>query len=135
MILRFKVDLFYFFSYILLGDIMASKEDFRKFVSGKPKLASYVENGSMTWQKFYEMYDLYGENSEVWDKYLDRSKDNNSFKINDLIKNVDLNSIKEHISTAQKALDFVQELTSKDSVNKVAKTVVSPRPINKFFED
>ena len=135
MILRFKVDLFYFFSYILLGDIMASKEDFRKFVSSKPKLASYVENGSMTWQKFYEMYDLYGENSEVWDKYLDRSKDNNSFKINDLIKNVDINSIKEHISTAQKALDFVQELTSKDSVEKITKSVVSPRPLNKFFED
>lgn len=114
---------------------MASKEDFRKFVSSKPKLASYVENGSMTWQKFYEMYDLYGENSEVWDKYLDRSKDNNSFKINDLIKNVDINSIKEHISTAQKALDFVQELTSKDGVEKITKSVVSPRPINKFFED
>ena len=116
---------------------MTNKENFKKFVSSKPSLATYVENGSMTWQKFYEMYDLYGENSEVWDKYLNKNREsNNAFpKINDLIKNVDLNSIKEHISTAQKALDFVQELTSKDSVNKVAKTVVSPRPINKFFED
>ena len=137
MILRFKVDLFHFFSYILLGDNMANKEEFKKFVSSKPKLASYVENGSMTWQKFYEMYDLYGDDSEVWDKYLDRNNEaKNSFpKINDLIKNVDLNSIKEHISTAQKALDFVQELTSKDSVQKITKTVVSPRPLNKFFED
>jgi hypothetical protein len=116
---------------------MASKEEFRKFVSNKPSLADYVENGSMTWQKFYEMFDLYGEDSSVWDKYLNRKNtEESSFnKINDIIKNVDINSIKEHISTAQKALDFVQELTSKDTAGKVAKAISTPRPINKFFED
>ena len=90
----------------------------------------------MTWQKFYEIYDLYGEDNSVWDKYLERKSEEKGFnKINDLIKNVDLNSIKEHISTAQKALDFVQELTSKDNVSKAAKIVSTPRPLNKFFED
>ena len=24
----------------------------------------------MTWQKFYEMYDLYGENNSVWNEYI-----------------------------------------------------------------
>ena len=45
-----------------------------------------------------------------------------------------MDTIKEHISTAQKALDFVQELTSKTSTS-TPKTGVSPRPLNKFFED
>ena len=45
-----------------------------------------------------------------------------------------MKSVKEHIGTAQKALDFVQELTSKGSPA-VAKAIATPRPINKFFED
>ena len=116
--------------------MMTKKEMFRNFVSNKPNLASYVTNGEMTWQKFYELYDIYGESSSVWDKYSkeDTRDTNKSFKINDIIKNVDMNSIKEHISTAQKALDFVQELTSKTpSVSN--KTPITPRPLNKFFED
>ena len=109
-----------------------SMDGFKSFIKGKPNLAKYVNNGQMTWQKFYEMYDLYGDDSKVWDEYIDDRKD---FKINELFKNIDINSIKEHIGTAQKALSFVQELTSKDEIKDVAKAVEKPRPLNKFFED
>ena len=110
-----------------------SKELFKAFVSKNPSLAAHVNNGSMTWQKFYEMFDLYGEDSSVWNKYLDTNNVSVG-KINDLIKNVDMNSIKEHIDTAQKALDFVQELTGKQ-VGKTSSIIDTPRPLNKFFED
>lgn len=113
---------------------MSKKEEFRSFVSQKPNLAQYIESGQMTWQKFYELYDIYGEDNSVWDRYDKTSENKNSFKFNDLIKNVDMDSIKEHIGTAQKALDFVQELTSKTPSNNV-KSPISPRPLNKFFED
>ena len=116
---------------------MAKKDDFKTFVSKKPELVDYIENGQMSWQKFYELYDIYGEDSSVWDKYHRKSVNESSdgvSKINELFKNVDINSIKEHINTAQKALDFVQELTGKaPSVS--AKTPITPRPLNKFFED
>ena len=108
------------------------KEDFKKFVSKNPNLATYVNNGQMSWQKFYEMYNLYGENSKVWDKYQE-DRSSSTIKISNLIKNVDVDSIKEHINTAQKALDFVQELTSKTPNN--IKSMPTPRPLNKFFED
>lgn len=111
---------------------MSKKDEFKQFVAKKPNLASYIENGQMSWQKFYELYDLYGENNSVWDNY-DR-KSGGVTKINDLIKNIDMNSIKEHIATAQKALDFVQELTSK-TPDVPSKAPVTPRPLNKFFED
>ncbi|MBE6155517.1 MAG: hypothetical protein E7164_02025 [Firmicutes bacterium] len=114
---------------------MDKKESFKSFVANKPYLASYVESGKMSWQNFYELYDLYGESSSVWDSY-NRKENNASAKntLNDLFKSVDINSIKEHINTAQKALDFVQELTGK-SVSNSSSSVVSPRPLNKFFED
>ena len=38
-----------------------SKETFKEFISKKPELIDYIKNGEMTWQKFYELYDIYGE--------------------------------------------------------------------------
>ena len=60
-------------------------------------------------------------------------------KITNMVKNVDVDSIKSHINTAQKAIDFVTDLTKKNGVSNpalnLAKGPVSPRPLNKFFED
>lgn len=118
------------------------KDEFREFVKTKPELIKYVQNGEMTWQKFYELYDLYGTDESVWGKYIlnDRSNIVNDIsKITDIVKHVDVDSIKNHINTAQKAIDFVQDLTKKnptpDLTNNINKGPVSPRPLNKFFED
>lgn len=113
---------------------MSKKDEFKTFIASKPELVKYINNGQMTWQKFYELYDIYGPASSVWNEYTGLDRAVNVSKINDIIKNVDMNSIKEHINTAQKALDFVQELTSKEPP-KQAKIPTSPRPLNKFFED
>jgi hypothetical protein len=111
---------------------MSKLDDFKSFVASKPELSSYVKNGQMTWQKFYELYDLYGTDDRVWKDYSSIG-DNNLNKIKDMIKNVDMESIKEHINTAQKALDIVQELTGKST--STSSIVTTPRPLNKFFED
>ncbi len=111
---------------------MAKLDEFKLFVAQKPELSSYVKNGQMTWQKFYELYDLYGTDERVWRDYTNVS-DNSLNKIKDMIKNVDMESIKEHINTAQKALDIVQELTGKSG--STTASIATPRPINKFFED
>ena len=38
------------------------KEEFKQFVRQNPGLIKYVKSGEMSWQKYYEIYDLYGEN-------------------------------------------------------------------------
>ena len=48
---------------------MSKKEEFKNFVKTKPELVSYIKDGNMTWQKFYEIYDLYGSDEEAWKDY------------------------------------------------------------------
>lgn len=125
---------------------MTKKEEFKNFVKTKPYLIKYVENNEMTWQKFYEIYDLYGADEKVWEKYLSQDRNLKNLnvseglnKLTNLVKNMDLDSIKSHINTAQKAIDLVQDLTLKKGLDKttlnINKGPSSPRPLNKFFED
>lgn len=118
------------------------QEEFKNFVRTKPELIKYVQNDEMTWQKFYELYDLYGTDESIWNKYIlrDRSGVEDSIsKITNMVKNVNVDSIKSHINTAQKAIDFVSDLTKKNPTSNIAENLtkgpVSPRPLNKFFED
>lgn len=118
-----------------------SKESFKNFAKNHPELVHYIKNGDATWQKFYEIYDIYGEEESAWQDYLNvpkKSTDYNFKSITDKIKNIDLSSIQEHINTAQKALGIVQELTGKGAgaaTTAAAVEATNPRPINKIFED
>ena len=129
---------------------MAKKEEFKLFASKHPELVKYIKSGETTWQNLYEIYDIYGEKETAWSDYINtnntinnttttskKSSDYNIKSLTDKLKNIDFNSIQEHINTAQKALGIVQELTSKgaSSTASVAAEAVSPRPINKIFED
>lgn len=111
-----------------------SKENFKEFVKTKPELADYVKDNLMTWQKFYELYDLYGEDEKVWSKYISSPK--NSSKITNLIEKFDPDSLQKHINSAQKALDIFSELATKTTEN--INTNIKPnieRPLSKFFGD
>ena len=113
-----------------------SKESFKTFAKSHPELVSHIKNGNMTWQKFYEIYDIYGEDTKAWEPYL--NKDNNINGITNILNGIDSNSIQKHINTAQKAIGVVQELIGKgktDTVSSIAKGPLKARPINKFFED
>ncbi len=127
---------------------MSKKEKFKQFASSNPQLLKHVESGTKTWQEFFELYDIYGDNKEAWSEYLNPSTDTrdatNPSSIPDLIKNIDLNQIQKHIGTAQKALGFIQDLTVKGTAagaglgaaaSAVTKGPKTPRPINKLFED
>ena len=126
------------------------KEEFKQFVRNNPKLIKYVKNDEMTWQKFYEMYDLYGEEESVWNDYLNeekKDKDDNIDKITktgvsgltlsevvNWFKNVDLDGLQEGIGNVQRVLGVVQDFSKKDS-NNTTKQTYKPRPLYKHFED
>ena len=109
------------------------KEAFKEFARSHPELINYLKNNSnMNWQKLYEIYDIYGEDEKVWEPYLS----NNNTSIKDILNGVDTKKVQEHIGTAQKALNLIQELTTKGGETlDTIKGPILPRPITKFFGD
>lgn len=122
---------------------MGKKEEFKEFVRLHPELINFVENNSMTWQKFYEIFDLYGSDNSVWNKYLnnDNRSDNsnnvsNNTSLSDIInmaKNIDVEKVQSGITSLQKALGLVSDLFVKDD-NKPNNNY-TPRPLYRSFED
>ena len=52
-----------------------SKESFKEFIKKRPELAQAVFNNKTTFQKLYEAYDMYGEDSNVFDELYQQIKD------------------------------------------------------------
>ena len=120
---------------------MSKKEEFKEFVKNHPELVKYIKNKDMTWQDFYNIYDIYGTDESAWNKYFNEEKSDVKTtaglgELTNLVKNINMDNIQKHIKTAQKAISVIQELTGK-SAPSVASNIVSktPRPLNKFFED
>lgn len=121
------------------------KEQFKEFVKKNPILIKYVDSNEMTWQKFYEMYDLYGDDNSVWDKYLESNKTNSISDItktsafNDFIaflKTINLDSLQEGIGSIQRVLGVFQDFSgNKDNSSNTDKKEYKPRPLYKHFED
>ena len=111
------------------------KEDFKNFVNNHKELIRYVNSDKMTWQKFYDMYSLYGENSDVWDEYFKKKetkKTNISFgDIIDKVKELDPDEVQKNINSLNKILTLISSLISKDKVEEV----YEPMPLYKKFED
>ena len=112
---------------------METKEKFKDFVKNNPILLKHVKNGKMTWQKFYEIYDIYGEDKDAWQEYLkvETTKQSN-FDLNNFIKGIDLDGIKNGVNSLQRVLSLLQDM----SLNKTPpQNTHKPRPIYKHFDD
>lgn len=113
-----------------------SKDTFKLFAKSHPELAKNVLSGKTSWQKLYELYDIYGENSNVWDHFFTQPIEtaHNSFKdMFNTLKNLDMESIQKGVTNLQKTIGLLQDLglgSSKEST-----TSYEPRPIYRRFED
>ena len=115
---------------------MSKLPQFKTFVKDNPKLVSYVKQGDMTWQKFYELYDLYGEEESVWEPYLKKEEETveKAVGMADLVtwfKNMDMDKMQEGIKSVERVLSVLQDFGSKEEVT----NNYEPRPIYKHFED
>lgn len=113
------------------------KEAFKNFAKLHPELIIYLKNNSdMSWQKLYEIYDIYGEDDKVWSPYFKTTSSSSSVNYKDILKSVNVDNLESHINNFQKAVGVLQEFTKKGTENLGnLKGPLSPRPISKFFGD
>ena len=112
---------------------MENLDNFKQFVRNNPTFASYIKDGSMTWQKFYELYDMYGEESSIWDEYTKQSSKKTT--INDIInvaKNIDIDKLQDGINSISKAIGLFSNLFNNKKDNN---DTYEPRAIYKRFDD
>ena len=128
-----------------MGEVMNKKEEFKEFLKRNSYLSRFVNDGSTTYQKLFETYDIYGENSEVWNEFRNAKHSNiGDTKVNDSVKsvlnnlkNVDLDKLEENISSLEKALGFLEEIVLSRSEKKTEKKTSKKKnaDIERFFED
>ena len=100
-----------------------SKESFKEFIKKRPELAQAVFNNKTTFQKLYEAYDMYGEDSNVFDELLTPKKEvkespSTSFKeITNLFRNIDLDTVQKSVNGLQKAVSLISEIVLKIMTN------------------
>ncbi len=115
------------------------KEQFKLFVQNHPNLVQYVKNKEMTWQQFYEIYDLYGENNSIWNTFNDNNKSSNSSLMTtikdffDLFKGIDLNGVQKALVSLDKAIEVFKGWNN--SGNNSNTNNYEERPKYKYFED
>lgn len=119
-----------------------SKETFKIFARSHPELATSVLNNNVTWQKLYELYEIYGENSQVWDGYFTKNgtiidkatSATTSFKdLFNTVKNLDLDTVQKGVTNLQKTIGLIQDIGLTNT--KVPPKTYESRPIYKYFED
>lgn len=112
---------------------MDNLDKFKLFVRNNPTFANYIKDGSMTWQKFYELYDMYGEDSNIWNEY--RQTENKKTTLNDIIniaKNIDIDKLQDGVNSISKAISLFSDLFTS---NKTNNNIYEPRAIYKRFDD
>ena len=118
---------------------MKSKEEFKNFVSKNPSFADYVKDGTTSWQELFELYSLYDEDSEVFDKYKKVvATGATTFSLSNIIdamKGINLDSFQNNLESIQKAVSFLEELTKKDDKKGTIKKSYSDENIDSLYDD
>ena len=101
---------------------MTKIDNFKSFVRRNPNLITYVREKNTSWQELYELYDLYGEDPTIWNKYLNKEEkrgeeSSNNNPLNNILtmaKNIDTDKLQDGLSSIQKAVDLFGGLLVKD---------------------
>ena len=94
---------------------MDKKEEFKRFIKDKEFLIDKVNKGETSWQKLYEIYDIYGEDASIFKEEIkETTKDNKTTNLLKAFEDIDVNKINENLDGVRKILAVLGEFTKKD---------------------
>lgn len=117
---------------------MNKKEEFKKFIKDNPYLGKSVRDGKTTFQKLFEIYDIYGNDEDMFKEYKikEEKKDKDSISnIISSIKNINLNEVKKNIESLQSAVSFIEDFVVNKGEKDIVEPVINPKPLEGLFDD
>lgn len=94
---------------------MNKKEEFKRFIKDKEFLIDKVNKGETSWQKLYEIYDLYGESASIFkEEVKEETRENKTNNLLKAFEDIDVNKINENLEGVRKILAVLGEFTRKD---------------------
>lgn len=123
-----------------MGGKMAKLDDFKQFVRKNSHLINYVNRNETTWQKLYEIWDLYGENNDVWNTYKSNQTANASteFGLKDIVdslRRINMDAVVKGLNGVQNLISIIQDTISSNKNNISSYDDYVPRPMYKNFDD
>lgn len=111
-----------------------SKDAFKIFAGEHPELATSVLKSKTTWQKLYELYDIYGENSTVWNQFFTETSTKEPLKdLFQTIKSLDMEQVQRGVASLQKTIGLLQDIGLNNNDN--PETSHEPKPLYTYFDD
>ncbi len=89
---------------------MSKIEEFKKFITTIPAIKEDVLNDKYSWQQLYETYILYGEEDDFWKPYKNQSQNLNIITLLDIVKNIDMQTVGQTLTSAEKVLTMLSTL-------------------------
>ena len=116
-----------------------SKESFKSFARLHPELATTVLKGNATWQQLYEIFEIYGENNNIWNQYFTEPTIADSIQTSattfkefmNTLKNLDMDSVQKGITNIQKTIGLLQDI----GLNSRNNNTYESKPIYQRFDD
>lgn len=111
-----------------------SKETFKLFALKHPELASSVLKSKTSWQKLYEIYDIYGEESTVWSQFFTETPVKEPLKdLFQTFKNLDMEQVQKGVTSLQKTIGLLQDIGLNSTT--AVRPQYEPKPLYTYFDD
>ena len=113
---------------------MSKLDNFKKFVSNHPEFADYVKKNNVSWQSFYELYDL--DDVLSVPTLINYIPESNEKKFVNAFKNIDNNIISmiSEIEYSKTSYDSDRFLLYMNDGNMVYVTTTKLKSLNKYVD-
>ena len=96
---------------------MSKLDEFKTFIKGQDEVLEKIHNGELSWQKVYEIYDIYGPSNSLFKqpkKEETNTRNKSNSQLNNAIKafqDIDMDKISDNLQSLQKVLGVFSEFS------------------------
>ena len=99
---------------------MSKLDEFKVFIKDQDEVLTKIHKGELTWQKVYEIYDIYGPSNSLFKQPKKETRSANNSQLNNALKafqDIDMDKISNNLQSIQKVLGIFGEFSKNNKVD------------------